>query len=236
MNDTYLKSKKILIVDDEECLRSMLITILEDENFLNIITADCVKTALEICQQEKPDIAILDVMLPDGNGFELMETLRSFTNIPVIFLTAKDDIQDKYSGFGLGADDYIIKPFMPKELIFRLNAVLRRCYKEDSPLIELHDCKIDLANAQVIWEDKILPLTAKEHDILETLVRNANHIVTIDALCEAVWGDNPFGYGNSLLAHIRRIREKIELNPSKPKSLITVKGLGYKINVESRLQ
>lgn len=236
MNDTYLKSKKILIVDDEECLRSMLITILEDENFLNIITADCVKTALEICQQEKPDIAILDVMLPDGNGFELMETLRSFTNIPVIFLTAKDDIQDKYSGFGLGADDYITKPFMPKELlIFRLNAVLRRCYKEDSSLIELHDCKIDLANAQVIWEDKILPLTAKEHDILEVLVRNANHIVTIDALCEAVWGDNPFGYGNSLLAHIRRIREKIEITPSKPKSLITVKGLGYKINVESRL-
>lgn len=88
MNDTYLKSKKILIVDDEECLRSMLITILEDENFLNIITADCVKIALEICQQEKPDIAILDVMLPDGNGFELMETLRSFTNIPVIFLTS----------------------------------------------------------------------------------------------------------------------------------------------------
>ena len=212
MNDTYLKSKKILIVDDEECLRSMLITILEDENFLNIITADCVKTALEICQQRKPDIAILDVMLPDGNGFELMETLRSFTNIPVIFLTAKDDIQDKYSGFGLGADDYITKPFMPKELIFRLNAVLRRCYKEDSPLIELRDCKIDLANA-----------------------RNANHIVTIDALCEAVWGDNPFGYGNSLLAHIRRIREKIEITPSKPKSLITVKGLGYKINVESRL-
>ena len=235
MNDTYLKSKKILIVDDEECLRSMLITILEDENFLNIITADCIKTALEICQQEKPDIAILDVMLPDGNGFELMETLRSFTNIPVIFLTAKDDIQDKHSGFGLGADDYITKPSMPKELIFRLNAVLRRCYREDSPLIELHDCKIDLANAQVIWEDKILPLTAKEHDILEALVRNANHIVTIDALCEAVWGDNPFGYGNSLLAHIRRIREKIEITPSQPKSLITVKGLGYKINVESRL-
>lgn len=91
-----------------------------------------------------------------------------------------------------------------------------------------------MANAQVIKNNEILPLTAKEHDILETLVRNANHIVTIDALCEAVWGNNPFGYGNSLLAHIRRIREKIEINPSKPKSLITVKGLGYKLNVESR--
>ena len=157
---------------------------------------------------------------PNGAG-------KSTTMKMLLGLTAKDDIQDKYSGFGLGADDYITKPFMPKELVFRLNAVLRRCYKEDSPLIELHDCKIDLANAQVIKNDEVLPLTAKEHDILETLVRNANHIVTIDALCEAVWGDNPFGYGNSLLAHIRRIREKIELNPSKPKSLI---------NVESRLQ
>ena len=123
---------------------------------------------------------------------------------------------------------------MPKELIFRLNAVLRRCYKEDSSLIELRDCKIDLANAQVIWEDKILPLTAKEHDILEVLVRNANHIVTIDALCEAAWGENPFGYENSLMAHIRRIREKIELNPSRPVSLITVKGLGYKLIVEGK--
>ena len=236
MKDTYLKSKKVLIVDDEESLRSMLITILEDENFFNIITADCVKSALEICQQEKPDIAILDVMLPDMDGFLLCRQIRQKFYFPIIMLTAKDDIQDKYSGFGLGADDYITKPFMPKELVFRLNAVLRRCYKEDSPLIELHDCKIDLANAQVIKNDEVLPLTAKEHDILETLVRNANHIVTIDALCEAVWGDNPFGYGNSLLAHIRRIREKIELNPSKPKSLITVKGLGYKINVESRLQ
>ncbi len=186
MNDTHLKSKKILIVDDEENLRSMLITILEDENFFNIITADCVKSALEICQQEKPDIAILDVMLPDGNGFELMDALRSFTNIPVIFLTAKDDIQDKYSGSRLGADDYITKPFMPKELIFRLNAVLRRCYKEYSPLIELHDCKINLANAQVIKNDEVLSLTAKEHDILETLVRNANHIVTISLQIKSI--------------------------------------------------
>lgn len=234
MNDTYLKSKKILIVDDEESLRTMLISILQDDNFLNIVTADNLKSALEICQKEKPDIAILDVMLPDGNGFELMDALRSFTDIPVIFLTAKDDIQDKYSGFGLGADDYITKPFLPKEFIFRLNAVLRRCYKEENSLIELHACKIDLPNAQIMKANETLPLTAKEHDILETLARNANHIVTIDALCEAVWGDNPFGYGNSLLAHIRRIREKIEENPSKPQSLVTVKGLGYKLNVESR--
>lgn len=234
MNDMYLKSKKILIVDDEPDLRDMLISILTEENFSNIVTTDCVRSALEVCQKEKPEIAILDVMLPDGNGFDLMDMIRSFTDIPVIFLTAKDDIQDKYSGFGLGADDYITKPFLPKEFIFRLNAVLRRCYKEENPFLELYACKIDLDNAQVIKADETLPLTAKEHDILETLARNTNRIVTIDALCEAVWGENPFGYGNSLLAHIRRIREKIEENPSKPQSLITVKGLGYKLIVESR--
>ena len=226
--------KNILMVEDDSTIAFAVKYAVEQEGF-NLDIAENLENARKIVNSKEYDLILLDVMLPDGNGFELMETLRSFTNIPVIFLTAKDDIQDKYSGFGLGADDYITKPFMPKELIFRLNAVLRRCYKEDSSLIELHDCKIDLANAQVIWKDKILPLTAKEHDILEVLVRNANHIVTIDALCEAVWGDNPFGYGNSLLAHIRRIREKIEITPSKPKSLITVKGLGYKINVESRL-
>ena len=188
--------------------------------------------AVHFLSQHKPDLILLDLMLPGLSGEQVLAKIQG---IPVIVVSAKLDVDDKVNVLLGGAVDYITKPFMPKELIFRLNAVLRRCYKEDSPLIELRDCKIDLANAQVIWEDKILPLTAKEHDILEALVRNANHIVTIDALCEAVWGDNPFGYGNSLLAHIRRIREKIEITPSKPKSLITVKGLGYKINVESRL-
>ena len=234
MNDDYLKSKKILLVDDEKSLRDMLLCILYNEQYSNIVLADSVQSALEICRKEKPDLAILDVMLPDGNGFDLMQNMKQFLDIPVIFLTAKDEIQDKYSGFGLGADDYITKPFLSKEFLFRLKAVLRRCYKEESPLIYLPDCQIDLSNAQILKSGTVIPLTAKEHDILETLSRNANHIVTIDALCEAVWGENPFGYGNSLLAHIRRIREKIEVNPSKPISLVTIKGLGYKLVTESR--
>lgn len=234
MNENYLRTKKILVVDDEENLRELLITILEEERFINIVTAASVKSAIDICHKQKPDIAILDVMLPDGDGFELMNEIRSFSKIPVIFLTAKDDIQDKYSGFGLGADDYITKPFLPREFIFRLKAVLRRCYKIENTVVELSDCEIDLSKAQVIKNGCIFSLTAKEHDILETLIRNANHIVTIDSLCEAVWGENYFGYGNSLSVHIRRIREKIEDNPSNPKSLITVKGLGYKLKIESR--
>ena len=174
-------------------------------------------------------LAILDVMLPDGNGFSLFEQMRTFTEIPVLFLTAKGEDEDRLKGLGLGADDYMVKPFLPKELSLRIGIILRRCYKGENPLVRLSGSQIDFDRAEVIKDKERLPLTAKEHDILSVLCRNAGRIVTIDQLCEAVWGDNPYGYENSLMAHIRRIREKIETDPSKPVSLITVKGLGYKL-------
>lgn len=231
MEQSFLHTKKILLVDDEPELRKLVIDILSDDGFSNIIDTDIVRTGLSIARQEKPDLAILDVMLPDGDGFSLMKKLRTFTDIPVIFLTAKDEAADKLAGLGLGADDYIIKPFLPQELLLRVHAVLRRCYQADSPLLELDGCTVDFSRAQVNKNGVIIALTAKEHTLLETLSRSEGRIVSIDALCEALWGDNPFGYENSLNAHIRRIREKIETDPSKPVSLITVKGLGYKLNV-----
>ncbi len=230
MEQSFLHTKKILLVDDEPELRKLVIDILSDDGFSNIIDAGTVKTGLILARQEKPDLAILDVMLPDGDGFSLMKKLRAFTNIPVIFLTAKDEASDKLAGLGLGADDYVVKPFLPQELLLRVHAVLRRCYKADSPLLELEGCTIDFSRAEVNKNGIIVALTAKEHALLETLSRSEGRIVSIDALCEALWGDNPFGYENSLNAHIRRIREKIETDPSKPVSLITVKGLGYKLN------
>ncbi len=230
MEQSFLHTKKILLVDDEPELRKLVIDILSDDGFSNIIDAGTVQTGLIFARQEKPDLAILDVMLPDGDGFSLMKKLRAFTNIPVIFLTAKDEAADKLAGLGLGADDYVVKPFLPQELLLRVYAVLRRCYKADSPLLELEGCTIDFSRAEVNKNGVIVALTAKEHTLLETLSRSEGRIVSIDALCEALWGDNPFGYENSLNAHIRRIREKIETDPSKPVSLITVKGLGYKLN------
>lgn len=113
-------------------------------------------------------------------------------------------------------------------------AILRRSYKEENPLAKLRGSEIDFSRAEVIKNGEHISLTAKEHNLLSVLYRNAGRIVTIDTLCEAAWGDNPFGYENSLMAHIRRIREKIELNPSQPVSLVTVKGLGYKLIVEGR--
>ena len=230
MEQSFLHTKKILLVDDEPELRKLVIDILSDDGFSNIIDAGTVQTGLVFARQEKPDLAILDVMLPDGDGFSLMKKLRAFTNIPVIFLTAKDEAADKLAGLGLGADDYVVKPFLPQELLLRVHAVLRRCYKAESPLLELEGCTIDFSRAEVNKNGIIVALTAKEHTLLETLSHSEGRIVSIDALCEALWGDNPFGYENSLNAHIRRIREKIETDPSKPVSLITIKGLGYKLN------
>ncbi|MGX8710745.1 MAG: response regulator transcription factor [bacterium] len=231
MNQTFLHTKKLLLVDDEPELLKMVTAILKDDGFENIVLASSVKEGTAAAENEKPDLAILDVMLPDGDGFSLMEQIRSFTDVPIIFLTAKDEATDKLAGLGLGADDYIIKPFMAQELLLRVHAVLRRCYKEDSKLLKLDGCTVDFSRAEVHKAGGVLPLTAKEHTLLETLAHNEGKIVSIDSLCEALWGDNPFGYENSLNAHVRRIREKIETDPSKPVSLITIKGLGYKLNI-----
>ena len=233
MEQGYLKKKRILLVDDEQNLREMVVSILKEEGFQNIRTAGCVKEALEIADTYTPELAILDVMLPDGDGFTLMEQLKRKGDYPILFLTARGEEEDKFRGFGLGADDYVVKPFLPKELLFRIMAILRRSYKGENPLVHLHGSQIDFERVEVIKGGEHIPLTAKEYELLSALYRNEGRIVTIDALCEAAWGENPFGYENSLMAHIRRIREKIEENPSKPVSLLTVKGLGYKLLVET---
>lgn len=234
MDYDFLKQKCILLVDDEQELLNMVVSILKEDGYKNISTAKSVKEALKVASGIHPELAILDVMLPDGNGFSLMEQLKQAEDYPILFLTARGEDEDKFKGFGIGADDYIVKPFLPKELTLRIGAILRRSYKDEKPFIRLHASEIDFDRAEVIKRGEHVTLTAKEHDLLLALYRNAGRIVTIDSLCEAAWGDNPFGYENSLMAHIRRIREKIEENPSKPVSLITIKGLGYKLNVEGK--
>lgn len=234
MNFDFLKQKRILLVDDEQELLDMVVYIFNEDGFQNIETAKTVEEAVAVSESYQPEFAILDIMLPDGNGFDLMERLKKTADYPVLFLTARGEDDDKFRGFSLGADDYMVKPFLPKELLFRVNAILRRSYKTEHPRVKLHECEIDFERAEVIKKGEHISLTAKEHAILAALYRNEGRIVTINALCEAAWGDNPFGYENSLMAHIRRIREKIEANPSRPVSLITIKGLGYKLMVEGR--
>ncbi len=234
MSDDYLLNKHILIVDDERELLDMLSSILDEYGFTQISTAKSAKEAIIQAKKNPPELAILDVMLPDGDGFNLMKELKRIDNFPVLFLTARGEDDDKFKGFDLGADDYMVKPFLPKELVYRILAILRRTYKKENPLVQLENSQIDFSKAEVIKDGERIPLTAKEYELLSALYRNAGRIVTIDALCEAAWGDNPYGYENSLMAHIRRIREKIELNPSQPVSLVTIKGLGYKLKAENK--
>lgn len=229
MEYEYLRKKRILLVDDEAPLRDMVSSMLAQEGYTQVRTAGNVAEALGVVAAWKPELAILDVMLPDGDGFSLLQRLREMTDVPALFLTARGEDEDKFRGFGLGADDYVVKPFLPRELMFRISALLRRSYKDECPRVRLAACELDFERAEVLKGEEHLPLTAKEFELLNVLYRNAGRIVTIDGLCEAAWGDNPYGYENSLMAHIRRIREKIEENPSKPVSLLTVKGLGYKL-------
>lgn len=232
MADSYLKTKKILLVDDEKELLDMVEVILKENGYANIKTAACCAEALETAAAFYPELAVLDVMLPDGSGLELLKELRKKADYPIIFLTARGEDDDRLRGFGLGADDYIVKPFLPRELVFRIAAILHRTYKDESGKVKLEGAEIDFEKAQVIKNGEVFDLTAKEFAILSALYRNAGRIVTIDSLCETAWGDNAYGYENSLMAHIRRIREKIEVNPSKPVSLTTIKGLGYKLSTK----
>ena len=230
-----LHNKTILLVDDEPELLNLLKTVLAADGFETVITASNVASGLSAYEQHHPDLAILDVALPDGDGFTLCTYLRSLSKghpLPVIFLTTKDETSDRLTGLRSGADDYLAKPFSAQELILRMYAVLRRCYPEDDPVLHLAHCTIDLDNVEV-HKDGCDPvfLTAKESELLRILANNANRIVTTDHLCEECWGSS-FGYEQSLMTHVRRIREKIELNPSKPESLITMKGLGYKLLVK----
>jgi len=233
MNDIF--DCRLLIVDDEPELRKMVTEILRQDGFTRIISAADCKEARQLFAHEKPDGVILDVSLPDGDGFSLLREFRMASAVPVLFLSARDEDEDRLLGLGLGADDYITKPFLPRELTLRLRAVLSRAYfpvvlkQTAKPIFHLGKTEIDLNSGMITTKNGRLTLTAKEFTLLEKLYENRGNIVTGDSLCRAAWGDNLYGYENTLMVHIRRLREKIEPAPSAPRYLLTVRGLGYKL-------
>lgn len=230
-----LLNKKILIVDDESELLDMVEEALWNEGFFNIHKAQNCKSALEIAKTQPVALFLLDVNLPDGNGFLLYQSIRKFSAAPVIFLTARGEPQDKIQGLDLGADDYIVKPFLMKELILRVRAILRRSYGIQNNETGFHIGKryIDFERAVVMTNAEEISLTAKEFILIKKLWENKNKIVTNDSLCLTAWGEDYYGHENTLMVHIRRLREKIEDNPSSPKHLITAKGLGYKLVIDN---
>lgn len=227
--EAQLLNKRILIVDDDVSLSKSIKEVLVSRGFKNISNAYSISEGIDIFSISKIDLIILDVMLPDGEGYLLAQYIRKTSDIPILFLTAKNNPDDEVKGLDSGGDDFVTKPFLPKTLIYRIIALLRRAYKGESELITLTSCIIDLNNASVKKEEQHLSLTPTEIQILRKLYTNKNYVVSTEAICDTIWGIDSFGYEKSLMVHIRNIREKIELSPSKPHHLITVKGLGYKL-------
>lgn len=227
-----MKDKVILIVDDEINLLEMLQSIFERAGYSRILTASSGREALRVWKEKQPDMIILDVMLPDMNGFSILKTIRKSSHVPVLMLTARGEAEDKFTGFENGADDYLLKPFLSKELLLRVQAILQRAYPEKDCKLYLAAAMVDLEKAEVWKGNECISLTAKELLLLEKLAENVGRIVSTGSLCAAVCGEFWEGYESTLSTHLRHLREKIEENPSKPVSLITVKGLGYRLYVK----
>ena len=224
----------ILLVDDEKNLLYMVRDLLKEEGYSAVDTAVSCKEAEKKLTENQYALVILDVMLPDGNGFSFFQEQireKDYSGIPVIFLSARDENEAKLKGLGLGADDYITKPFLPQELMLRVKAVLMRTYRleEIQQDLQLQNVMIRFDDSTIIRDGKVQTMTAKEYMLLRKLAENKGKIVSIDSLCDTLWPDGSYGLESSLMVHIRHIREKIEADPSRPEHLITMRGLGYKL-------
>lgn len=227
-----MTSHTLLLVDDDHDLLEMLCSIFRRAGYNELLTASSGAEALAIWRAQNPDMVVLDVMMPDMDGFSVLKEIRRTSRVPILMLTARGEAEDRVEGLENGADDYLAKPFLPKELLLRVGAILNRVYPDTNEMVVLANSVVDLANAEVIKNGARTALTAKEMQLFTKLYQNAGRIVTTGTLCQTICGDYWQGYESTLSTHIRHLREKIEENPSKPVSLITVKGLGYRLTLK----
>lgn len=224
---------KILLIDDEKDVVDLIEEALQTDGFQNIKKAYTGTDAIQLCQEFQPDIVILDIMLPDIDGIEVCKKIREFSICSILFLSSKHDDIDKILGLSSGGDDYITKPFSPRELVFRIKAQLRRqqyhfkSMKND--LLTVDTLTLDKESSRIYKSGKELNLTAREFLLLSYLMEHANKIISKERLYEQVWGEYSSICDNTIMVHIRHLREKIEATPSHPQLLITIKGLGYKL-------
>jgi len=221
-------AKKVLVVDDEKLIVKGIRFSLEQEG----MQVDCAydgEEAINMIKEKVYDVILLDVMLPKFNGYEVCQQVREFSDVPIIMLTAKGDDMDKILGLEYGADDYITKPFNILEVKARIKAIMRRSSKkeEDTKEATYGDLTIDCSSRRVYVEGTEVNLTAKEFDVLELLVFHPNKVYDRDALLDLIWGKDYPGDARTVDVHIRRLREKIEKNPSEPKYVHTKWGVGY---------
>ena len=227
-------AKKVLVVDDEKLIvKGIRFSLLQDG-----MEVDCAydgEEALNMAKAISYDVILLDVMLPKMDGFEVCQAIREFSDVPIVMLTAKGDDMDKILGLEYGADDYITKPFNILEVKARIKAIMRRTSPERAPqvqssVIEKGDIKLDCDSRRLFINDNEINLTAREFELLEILIKNENKVYSRESLLKIVWGEDYPGDVRTVDVHVRRLREKIEANPSEPKYVHTKWGVGYYYN------
>jgi DNA-binding response OmpR family regulator len=234
MRCKFMNQSSILLVDDEKSIINMVETTLKKEGFVHIFKAHSAKETIEILKTNQIDIIILDVMLPDQSGFDLCPKIREISQAQIIFVTAKVSDLDVLTGFAVGGDDYVTKPFNPLEIAARIKARLRRNHHVITKAqlknrYEFDRFIVDESTGELIVEGEVIQCPAQVFLLLLYFCKNLNLVLSKAQLLDAVWGYNTFLDDNTVTVHIRRIRERIEVNPSDPKYLLTVRGIGYKL-------
>lgn len=222
---------KVLVVDDEETMVRSLSNLLAREGYEVAVARDGPQ-ALEAAKTQRPDLVLLDVMLPGVDGMEVCRQIRTWSTVPIIMLTAKTEEVDKVVGLEVGADDYVTKPFSPRELVARVKANLRRAQMEaqggEEDRLEAGDVVVDIGSRRITVGGREITLSPKEFDLLKVLIAHRGRVLGRDFLINYVWGEDYFGDTRTLDVHIRWLREKVEANPSRPVRIQTVHGIGYR--------
>lgn len=217
----------ILLVEDEKDISEIVNLYMKKEGF-NVFEANDGFKALEIFNTEDIHLVLLDVMMPGIDGFEVLEKIRNISEIPIIMVTAKQEEIDRLNGFEKGADDYVIKPFSVKELVKRVNAILKRVYKENLDIVYTHEnLKLELNSMKLYKNDEEVIITAAEFSLLMVFFKNKNQILSREQLIHLAYGSEYEGYDRNIDSYIKKIRQKIEDNPKEPKFLVTKYGAGY---------
>lgn len=223
-----MAQERVLVVDDEDRIRSIVRAYLEREGY-QVLEARDGQEALDIVRKESPNLVVLDLMLPKLSGWDVCRQIRRESSVPVVMLTARDDVTDKVVGLELGADDYVTKPFHPKELVARIRAVLRRVQAAPpSQMLSFGDLTIDVERHQVRVAGRPIALTPTEFALLETLARHPGRVFTRLQLLERVQGEAFEGYERAIDSHIKNLRQKLEPDARHPRYVLTVFGVGYK--------
>jgi two-component system response regulator MtrA len=218
---------RVLVVDDDAALAEMLGIVLRGEGFEPTFVSDGDK-ALDAFRDTRPDLVLLDLMLPGMDGIDVCRPIRAESGVPIVMLTAKSDTVDIVLGLESGADDYVVKPFKPKELVARVRARMRRTEAEPAESLTIGDLAIDVPGHEVTREGKAIPLTPLEFDLLVALARKPRQVFTREVLLEQVWGYRHAADTRLVNVHVQRLRAKIEKDPERPEIVVTVRGVGYK--------